>query len=88
MAVASYLIGRRYYPVDYPIGRMAAYLSAAVIIYFASVGLEGWLQPTLPGTLALNTCLLGVYLAGVYLTDRKRIHRLLPFLDRLIPGGR
>lgn len=86
MAGASYLIGRRHYPVDYPIGRMALYLGLALLIYFGSLGVEKWFSPGLALMMGINTVLLFGYLLVVYLADRRRIHRLFPFLDRVLDG--
>lgn len=83
MATTSYLIGRRHYPVNYPIGRMAAYLLMAIAIYFLSLGLDYWLALNPAFKLCLNTLLLLIYLTVVYFMDRRRIHRLFPFLDRI-----
>jgi len=76
MATTSYLIGRRHYPVDYPIGRMALYLLLAVATYFISLGVERWFSPGLMLTIGINTILLLSYLLVIYLVDRDRIHRL------------
>lgn len=36
MAIATYLLGQKYYPVNYPIGRIIFYIGSAVAMYFLS----------------------------------------------------
>jgi len=36
MAFVSFFIGKKYYPVDYPIGRMMIYIFTAIAFYFIS----------------------------------------------------
>ena len=46
MMVASYIAGRRYYPISYPTGRILAYCAAAAVLYFLGVDcLAGVPQP-------------------------------------------
>lgn len=76
MAVASYLIGQKYYPIPYPIGRMLAYIVFAVIIYLVS----SWLQPTTGNivlTLAINTFLLLGYLGAIWFFEKDSILQML-----------
>lgn len=79
MATASYLIGRRHYPVDYPVGRMATYLGLALALYFLSLGIENWIAPEMGLKLAINTVLLLIYLTVIYRLDRRQI---LQIFDR------
>ncbi|MBP3512786.1 MAG: lipopolysaccharide biosynthesis protein [Prevotella sp.] len=58
----SYIAGRRYYPIDYPLGRIAAYVLLAAVLFYgmtvANAGLALW------AALAVNTVLVAVF-AGV-----------------------
>ena len=63
MMLASYAAGRKYYPIDYPLGRIGAYCLAAAVLYAAGVyGLEG-----LPrgAAYAVRALLLAGYAAAV-----------------------
>lgn len=45
MMVASYFLGRKYYPVPYEVGKLATFLIGAVGLYFLSLSIaipEGW----------------------------------------------
>ena len=61
MAAASYLTGRKYYPVPYPIGKMLTYLIIAVLIYFVSEFFKNGLGVSIPFLLLINTGLLLIY---------------------------
>ncbi len=63
MVLLSYGLGRRYYPVPYPVGRALAYLGLGVALYGADHWLieqRGW-PPFLAGTLLLLLFLLLVW---------------------------
>lgn len=75
MCIACYLIGRKYYPVPYPIVRMLIYLFVAILLYFVS----DWLRPSLedlPLRLAVNTLILGVYGGFIFMMERKGLIRM------------
>jgi O-antigen/teichoic acid export membrane protein len=73
MALSSYLSGRKYYPVKYPVGKMALYLGLALGIYFINLNLvrffpaSGWSQ------FIISTVLLCIYLLLIYTIDREKI---------------
>jgi O-antigen/teichoic acid export membrane protein len=70
MAIASYLLGRRYYPVAYEVKRVLAYIALGIILYLARVQLPvnaGW-QPWL-----LSVELMSLYLLIVALFERRLI---------------
>jgi O-antigen/teichoic acid export membrane protein len=66
MAAVSYLLGRRYYPVPYPLARIGGYLLFGLLLYGAdqelvrSCGWNAW---------AAGTALLGIYLGVALLAD-------------------
>jgi O-antigen/teichoic acid export membrane protein len=74
MALASYLTGRKYFPVEYPIGRMLLYLGLALGVFLINKGLEdlsfitGWMQ------FLLSTFWFTIYLVIIYKLDREKIH--------------
>ncbi|WP_019866759.1 lipopolysaccharide biosynthesis protein [Methylovulum miyakonense] len=69
MAAASYLLGRWFYPVPYPVMRILGYILLGISLYFA----EEWLRPYLawPWWL-LSSGLLGEYLLTVALLEKRR----------------
>lgn len=76
MATTSYLIGRKYYPIPYPIGRMIGYIVFAILIY----GVSHFVRPILPNLiliLMVNTILLLIYLGVLYQLEKKTIHAIL-----------
>lgn len=58
--VVSYFVGRRYYPIGYPVKRMAAYCAVAGVLYWLGVYVIA--TPMLWLTLTLRTLLLVVYI--------------------------
>lgn len=72
MVAMSYLLGRRYYPVPYEVGRVLGYVVFGVALYLASrwlVSVPGW-NPLMAGTL----CLV-VFLVAVFGLDVRRLAR-------------
>lgn len=62
MVCLSWLLGRRYYPVAYPLGKMSAYLVLGLALYFGNRYLPeayGW-NAWISGTLGLAIYLLAV----------------------------
>lgn len=58
--VVSYFVGRHYYPIGYPVKRIAAYCAVAGVLYW--LGVYVIVTPMLWLTLALRTLLLVVYI--------------------------
>ena len=75
MALLSYLLGRRYYPVPYPLGAITGYPLLGLALFFG----HGWLVAALGwNSLALGGLLLALYLclAGlVEIRSKKRVER-------------
>ena len=64
----SYLVGRKKYPVPYRLLPLLGYFALALGLY----GVRVWLKPEALGwRLALNTMLLGVYVAVMLLCERE-----------------
>ncbi len=76
MALAGFVTGRYYYPVDYPIGKMMRYIVLALLIYAVSYFLSDLLSSRAL-RLFVNTLLLLSYLLAVYALDRQDILRWL-----------
>lgn len=71
MALASYLLGRKYYPVPYDMKRVLGYMGFAVVLFFANqqlIILTG-IHALLSGTLFLLA-----YSLAVYLIDGRKLH--------------
>lgn len=77
MTVVSYLLSRRYYPVEYPVGSMIFYLLVALVAY----GIFFWLEyhSGITDTLryVLNTIVVLAFMAMIYLRERKGLIREL-----------
>ncbi len=78
MLTACYVLGQRYFPIAYPIGRMLAYIALAVAFYGISewARLSGW---TTNQALRLvgHTLLLVAYLGIIFRMERRFIGRVL-----------
>ncbi len=77
MATVSYLIGKKYYPIDYPIGRMLMYIFTAVGVYLLSTWIRPYLDENLIKILVVNTLLFLSYLGGLYLLEKDQLKELL-----------
>ena len=73
MMILSLLIGRKYYPIPYNVGRILMYLLISVGIYFLSLQIP---VEDLAIKLSINTLLLLAYLAFIYFMERKNIRNL------------
>jgi len=65
MAAASYWTGKRYYPIPYPMGKIAGYIFSAILVYGFSWWLNGQLSLSLWPSLTVNTVLLAVWVGGI-----------------------
>lgn len=74
MTVVSYLLGRRYYPVDYRLRAIFGYIAYGLLLYFANCELiiaTGW-HPLLTGSL-----FMALYLATVAWLEYRNLSRRL-----------
>ncbi len=70
--VLSYLAGRRYYPIRYPLGRMALYTVAAVSLWATGEYLLA--LPDAPALrYTLRILLMGTYIALVWRVEKRKI---------------
>jgi O-antigen/teichoic acid export membrane protein len=76
MCWATWQTGRRYYPVPYPLGRMAWYILSALLLY----GVDQALEPLLAGepiiAWVIRLLLFGSYLAMVFFLEKKELPAL------------
>ncbi|MFK7809661.1 MAG: lipopolysaccharide biosynthesis protein [Saprospiraceae bacterium] len=77
MVVLSYVLGQKYFPVDYPIGKMILYIGSSVLVYFISNTLATAMEWTLVIKLIVNTLLLLSWAGGIYLLDIKNLKAML-----------
>ncbi len=72
MCLAGYLTGQYYYPVKYPMSKMATYLALAILTYMASRALDPLIENNLM-VISIHSLLLLLYLLVIYLLDRDKI---------------
>lgn len=77
MAMASYVVGKRYYPIPYPIGKMAMYIGLAVLVYLASRYLSIYFENGFWMILLINTILLLLYVLVIFRIEQKVIMGML-----------
>lgn len=77
MALLNVMIGRKYYPVPYPLGRMFLLILSAVGLYYLSEFLHANLQSQLSLKLAINTALLLIYVGFVYFFEKRFFKRIM-----------
>jgi len=72
MATVSYLIGQKYYPIAYPVGKILGYIGSAILVYYLSqmIDLSG---SHLAIRLLVSTGFLLVWLGGIYLVEGKNL---------------
>jgi hypothetical protein len=72
MALVSYLLGRRHYPVPYEMRRIAGYIGLGLAIYFVNAWVAG---PGAAPSPAAATLSLALYLGAAYAMDGRRLRR-------------
>ena len=93
MAIMSYWLGQKYYPVAYPLRRITSYLALSLTVFMVSEMLkDAFLTTPSPKesswtvytTLLINTILFGTYLFVVYKMEENAIKKWLParFFDK------
>lgn len=70
--VISYLVGQKYYHVDYNIRKFFIYIISALVIYFFSEQVRHTLVLSLPVNTIINTILLLVFGTIIYLTEKNK----------------
>jgi len=78
MMVVSYLLGQKYYHVDYDLKRILFYLLFAVAVYGLSIGVNRWLGIESVGArLAVNTVILVGYLGVLAWMNKEMLRGIL-----------
>ncbi len=75
MMVAAYLLGQKYYPIPYNVGKCALFLAAMLALFFIHTGVEK-LTASLGLRLLAATVLMLVFLSFVVWVERKEIKEL------------
>lgn len=73
MMIISYLLGQKFYPVPYDLKKIGMYFMVALVVYCASVFTRE--LSNFPKYL-LNTLLIGLFLASVYISERNELMKL------------
>jgi O-antigen/teichoic acid export membrane protein len=73
MSLACYMIGRKYFPVPYELGRIALHVIAVMLLYGISVEVGAFAGVELWKHMVINTLLLGGYLLALYQVEKQMI---------------
>ncbi|MEY4903053.1 MAG: hypothetical protein RLZZ292_868 [Bacteroidota bacterium] len=71
MMLATYIFGQKYYPIPYPVLKMFGYIGLVLGLYGVSLVIRPFLHENLSIILAINTLLLGSYVAVIYWSIKK-----------------
>jgi Na+-driven multidrug efflux pump len=74
MMILSYLIGQRYFPVNYNLKKFTGYLGFAVVLYLVSANLA---PSSLFLRLFMNCCLLISFVAVAVIVEKPRLSKVL-----------
>ena len=74
MTVISYLVGQKYYPVNYPVKRIMFYFGVAIGLYLVSVFLN--LDSSLTMYL-IHSLLLFIFIGIIYFLENKELKKFL-----------
>ncbi len=69
MVLISYYYGQKYYPVNYPVGRILMYLSSAFILYFISIQIS---YTNIYMQHVINAIFFLVFVALVYILEKPK----------------
>lgn len=75
MAIASFIIGRKHYPVNYDFKRILGYLGLSLVLYFVSV-----LPPFHSGMVSVifGNILVGVFILVALFFEKDSLKKLIP----------
>lgn len=73
MMIASWWLGHRYYPVPYELGRISGYLALSLLLFVVSGSVKASNEEV---QLVINNSWVLLYLAVIYLLERKKIRSL------------
>lgn len=77
MSVVSYIVGKRYYPVPYPILKMGGYVAYALVIFLISEWIRPYIQENLVQILLVNTSLMLVFFVGIIFFEWPLVRTIL-----------
>ena len=77
MTIVSYWAGQKYYPIQYPLGRMTLYLVLALLAFGLSEGIRYWAKDAFWVILSINFLILLAYFAAIAWIEKPLIKRLL-----------
>ncbi|MCS7037019.1 MAG: polysaccharide biosynthesis C-terminal domain-containing protein [Saprospiraceae bacterium] len=75
LCVTTWYMGRRHYPVPYPLGRMAAYVVGAWTLYALSLALRAVLPQTLWTHLAIGAVLWSGFVWAIFRWEKTAVRR-------------
>ena len=73
LAVTTYALGQRYYPVPYSLPRIGGYIALAAILYGVSLAIKAATGTHLATNLAVNTLLLAGFGAVAFFFERRNL---------------
>ncbi len=82
MMVLSYIIGQKYYPVDYNLSSFVKYIGVSVLFYFFSEFLRNHFEWTKGPMLIINSFLMIAFLLLIFVTERDKIPYLYKPLNK------
>jgi O-antigen/teichoic acid export membrane protein len=84
MAIASYIMGQRFFPVNYPLVRIGFYIWFSLVLYVISrLAVDNMFEGWTIGAYFLNTILAGVYLLAFIIVEKPAIIVGHPQLKRV-----
>ncbi|MFI5220190.1 MAG: oligosaccharide flippase family protein [Bacteroidia bacterium] len=72
MMIVSYITGQKNYPIPYDLPRILTYVILALIIYFASLGIEKLLKPGDVAGFIISTFLLMVFAGFTFVLEKPK----------------
>jgi O-antigen/teichoic acid export membrane protein len=76
MMVVGWYFGQRFFPVNYPLGRMALYVGLAILLYIVATLLAQWAGYGFVAKMVVNSVLLLGYLGVAWSLERKSMTEL------------
>lgn len=77
MAVTAYLLGQKYYPIPYKVGRMTGWIGAAMLLYFLMEWLRSFYEGQIVFVMLVNTLLVGLYVYLVFRFEKSLLKHAL-----------
>ncbi len=77
MALFSYFLGQKYFPVKYPVGKILGYVFSAILVYGLSQQLTFLSGNSMPIHILVNTLLLGLWAGGILFVEKGNIVKMI-----------